>query len=62
MAGGGMLGRWCEAKRGMRTVKGNRVHDPKGSEELYTGGIRVLVVATKSRNGDGAKGDREEKA
>ena len=62
MVGGRMVGSCCEVKRGMRTVQGSGVHGRKRSEEPPAGGIRILVVARKSRNGDGAKGDRKEEA
>ena len=62
MVGDRMVGSWCDVKRGMRSRKGNAVHDPRGSEEACLEGIRVLVRAKKSRNGDGAKGDRKVEA
>ena len=62
MVGGRMVGSWSDVKRGMRTVQGSGVHGWKQTEEPHTGGIRVLVVAKKSRNWDGAKGGREVEA
>src|SRR4051794_7024150 len=53
MVGDGMVGSCGDVKRGMRSGKGNAVHDPRGSEEAYLEGIRVLVGAKKSRNWDG---------
>ena len=57
-----MVGSCCEVKRGTRTVQGSEVHGWREPEEAHTGGVRILVVAKKSRNWDGAKGDRKEEA
>ena len=62
MVGDRMVGSWSDVKRGMRTVQGSRTSSWKQFEERHTGGIRVLVGAKKSLNGDGAKGDRKVKA
>jgi hypothetical protein len=62
MVGGRMVGSCCEVKRGTRTVQGSEVHGWREPEEAHTGGVRILVVAKKSRNWDGAKGDRKEEA
>ena len=62
MVGGRMEGSWCDVKWGTRTVQGSGVHGWKQSEEPHTGGVRVLVVAKKFRNRDGAKGDRKVEA
>jgi hypothetical protein len=62
MVGGRKVGSCCEVKRGTRTVGGSGVHGWKQSEEPHAGGVRILVVAKKSRNGDGAKGDRKVEA
>jgi hypothetical protein len=62
MVGDRMVESWCDVKWGTRTVQGSGVHGWKQPEEPHTGGVRVLVVAKKSRNGDGAKGDRKVEA
>ena len=62
MVGGRKVGSCCGVKRGTRTVRGSGVDGWKQSEEPHTGGVRILVVAKKSRNGDGAKGDRKVEA
>ena len=62
MVGDRMVGRWSEVKWGTRSGKGGGVHGPRGSEEPRPEGVRVLVVAMKSLNGDGAKGDRKVEA
>jgi len=62
MVGDGMAGSCRDVKRGTRSGQGSGVHDPKGSEEPPPEGVRVLVRAQKSRNWDGAKGDREVEA
>jgi hypothetical protein len=53
-----MVGSWSDVKRGSRT-KGGAAFMAREPEEPRLGGDRVLVVVRKSRNGDGAKGDRE---
>jgi hypothetical protein len=62
MVGDRMVGSWSEVKWGTRSGKGGGVHGLSGSEEPRPEGVRVLVVAKKSRNGGGAKGDRKVEA
>jgi hypothetical protein len=62
MFGDGMVGSWREVKWGTRSGKGSGVHGLRKPEEPRPEGVRVLVVAEKSRNGDGAKGDRKVEA
>jgi hypothetical protein len=62
MVGDGMVGSCRDVKRGTRSGQGSGVHDLKGSEEPHPEGVRVLVGAKKSRNGDGAKEDRKVEA
>ena len=62
MAGDRMVGSWSDVNRGTRTVQGRLNSNWKRIEARNTGGVRVLVGAKKSRNGDGAKGDREVEA
>ena len=62
MVGGRMVGSWSDVKWGTRSGQGSGVHAPVGAEEPPPEGVRVLVVAKKSRNGDGAKGDRKVEA
>jgi hypothetical protein len=62
MVGGRMVGRWSEVKWGTRSGKGGGVHGLSRPEEPCPEGVRVLVVARKSRNGDGAKEDRKVEA
>jgi len=59
MVGDRMVGSWSDVKRGTRSGQGSGVHDPKRSKEPHPEGVRVLVRAEKSRNWDGAKGDRK---
>ena len=62
MVGDRMIGSWSDVKWGTRTVQERLNLDWKQFEARNTGGVRVLVGAKKSRNGDGAKGDREVEA
>ena len=62
MVGDGTVGSWSDVKWGTRSGQGSGVHAPSGAEEARPEGVRVLVVAKKSRNGDGAKGDRKVEA
>jgi hypothetical protein len=62
MVGDRMVRRWGEVKWGTRSGKGGGVHGCSRPEEPRPEGVRVLVVARKSRNGDGAKGDRKVEA
>lgn len=62
MVGDRMVGSWSEVKWGTRSGKGGGVHGCSWPEEPRSEGVRVLVVAKKSRNGDGAKGDRKVEA
>ena len=62
MVGDRMIGSWSDVKWGTRTVQGRLNSDWKRSEARNTGGVRVLVVAKKSCNGNGAKGDRKVEA
>jgi hypothetical protein len=62
MVGDRMVGSWSEVKWGTRSGRGNGVHGLRRSEEPCPEGVRVLVVAKKSRNGDGAKEDRKVEA
>jgi hypothetical protein len=62
MVGGRMVGRWGVVKWGRRSGQGSGVHGSSRPEEPRPEGVRVLVVAKKSRNGDGAKGDRKVEA
>jgi hypothetical protein len=57
-----MVGSWSEVKWGTRSGQGSGVHPRDWGEEPRSEGVRVLVVAKKSRNGDGAKGDRKVEA
>ena len=59
MVGDRMVGSWSEVKWGTRSGQGSGVHPRRRGEEPRSEGVRVLVVAKKSRNGDGAKGDRK---
>lgn len=61
MVGGRKVGSCCDVKRGSRTKRGAEFM-AKEPEEPRLGGDRILVVAKKSRNGDGAKGDRKVEA
>jgi hypothetical protein len=61
MLGERMVGSWREVKWGTRTG-GSGVHPRERGEEPRPEGVRVLVVARKSRNGDGVKGDRKVEA
>jgi hypothetical protein len=61
VVGDRMAGRWCDVNQGSRAGARNGVHGRR-PEEPSPEGDRVLVVAKKSRNGDGAKGDRKVKA
>ena len=54
-----MVGRWSEVKWGTRSGWGSGVHPRERGEEARSEGVRVLVVAKKFRNGDGAKEDRK---
>ncbi len=58
VVGDRMAGRWSDVNQGSRSGARNGVHG-LWPEEPSPEGDRVLVVARKSRNGDGAKGDRE---
>jgi hypothetical protein len=62
MIGDRMVGSWSEVKWGTRSGQGGGVHVLRRSEEPRPEGVRVLVGAKKSRNGDGAKGDRKVEA
>ena len=62
MVGDRMVGSWSEVKRGMRAGREAEFMTERRSEEPRPEGIRVLVVARKSRNGDGAKEDRKVEA
>jgi hypothetical protein len=62
MVGDRMVGSWSEVKWGTRSGMGSGVHGCSRPEEPRPEGVRVLVVAKKSRNGDGAKGDRKVEA
>ena len=62
LVGDRMAGSWSEVKWGTRSGKGSGVHGCRWPEEPHPEGVRVLVVAKKSRNGDGAKGDRKVEA
>jgi hypothetical protein len=62
MVGDRMVGSWREVKWGTRSGRGSGVHGLRKPEEPRSEGVRVLVVAKKSRNWDGAKGDRKLKA
>ena len=62
MVGERMVGSWSEVKWGTRSGKGGGVHGCSWPEEPRSEGVRVLVGAKKSRNGDGAKGDRKVEA
>jgi hypothetical protein len=57
-----MVGSWSAVKWGTRFGQGSGVHPRRRGEEPRPEGVRVLVVAKKSRNGDGAKGDRKAEA
>ena len=59
MVGDRKVGSWSEVKWGTRSGKGSGVHGLRRPEEPRPEGVRVLVVGKKSRNGDGAKGDRK---
>jgi hypothetical protein len=59
MVGDRMVGSWSEVKWGTRSGKGSGVHGLREPEEPRPEGVRVLVVVKKSRNWDGAKGDRK---
>jgi hypothetical protein len=62
MVGDRMVGSWSEVKWGTRSGKGGGVHGCSWPEEARSEGVRVLGGAKKSRNGDGAKGDRKVEA
>jgi hypothetical protein len=62
MVGDRMVGSWSVVKWGTRSGMGSGVHGWSRPEEPRPEGVRVLVVAKKSRNGDGAKGDRKVEA
>ena len=62
MVGDRMVGSWSEVKWGTRSGWGSGVHPRERGEEPRPEGVRVLIVAKKSRNGDGAKGDRKVEA
>ena len=62
MVGDRMVGSWSEVKWGTRSGRGSGVHPRERGEEPRPEGVRVLIVAKKSRNGDGAKGDRKVEA
>ena len=62
MVGDRMVGRWSVVKWGTPAGKGSGVHGCSRPEEPRLEGVRVLGVAKKSRNGDGAKGDRKVEA
>jgi hypothetical protein len=61
VVGDRMAGSWSDVNQGSRSGARNGVHG-QVPEEPSPEGDRVLVVAKKSRNGDGAKGDREMRA
>lgn len=62
MVGDRMVGSWSEVKWGTRSGRGSGVHPRERGEEPRPEGVRVLVVAKKSHNGDGAKEDRKVEA
>jgi hypothetical protein len=59
MVGDRMVGSWSEVKWGTRSGWGSGVHPRERGEEPRSEGVRVLVVAKKFGNGDGAKEDRK---
>ena len=62
VVGDRMVGSWSGMNQGSRTGKGTTFMVYRRPEELYPGGDRASVVATKRGNARGAKGGRKVEA
>jgi hypothetical protein len=62
VVGDRMVGSWSGMNQGSRTGKGTAFMVCRRPEELYPGGDRASVVATKRGNACGAKGGRKVEA
>ena len=62
VVGDRMVGSWSGMNQGSRTGKGTAFMVCGRPEELYPGGDRASVVATKRGNARGAKGGRKVEA